>query len=129
MITIFICQLPRGALMPEVMGAIVGWSAWSAAIAALAGWLTAKATLRFNRDKLQREFQLEFATETALRALLADGNHTLRSFAKIKHHLPGFADDDALRIHLISAGAVCFRSESGEEMWGLLERHKGQAFK
>lgn len=32
----------------DVIGSILGWSAWSAVIGALAGWLTARATLRFN---------------------------------------------------------------------------------
>lgn len=115
--------------IPDVIGSILGWSAWSAVIAALAGWLTARATFRFNRDKLRREFQLEFATEAALQALLNDGEYAMRSFSKIKHHLPAFADDNDLRLHLIRAGAVCFRSNSGEEMWGLLDKHKGEAFK
>ncbi len=67
--------------------------------------------------------------EAALQALLAEGNYEMRSFAKIKHHLPGFESDNDLRRHLIRAGAVSFVGGSGEEMWGLLDKHKGQTFK
>ncbi len=91
---------------------------------------TTLLTLRFNRQKLRREFQLEFATEAAIRALLMSEEYEMRSFEKIKRHLPGFKNDDDLRLHLIRAGAVCFTNqESGEELWGLLEKHKGKAFK
>ena len=87
-------------------------------------------TLRFNREKLRREFQLEFATEASIRALLMSEEYEMRSFGKIKRHLPGFKGDDDLRLHLIRAGAVCFMNqESGEELWGLFEKHKGKAFK
>ena len=98
----------------------------SAAVAFGTTWLT----LRFNRQKLRREFQLEFATEAAIQVLLMSEEYEMRSFEKIKHHLPGFKGDDDLRLHLIRAGAVCFMNEeSGEELWGLLEKHKGKAFK
>lgn len=107
---------------------VLAWSLWSALISGGISWGTAKATLRFNREKLRREFQLEFATEAAIKSLLSDGDYKMRSFTKIKHHLPGFGDDD-LRRHLIRAGAVCFTSETDSEMWGLLEHHKGEAFK
>jgi hypothetical protein len=114
-------------------GAILGWSAWSAVIAGLVAWVTARGTIQFNREKLQREFQLEFATEAALKALLNADKYKMRSFKRIKHHLPGFASDDDLRLHLIRAGAVCFAGEpgndaAGDEMWGLLEKHRGEAF-
>jgi hypothetical protein len=113
----------------QMLASILGWGAWSAVIAGVVAWLTAQQTIRFNRDRMKREFQLEFATEAALKALLSEGAYAMRSFAKIKHHLPGFADDDDLRRHLIRAGAVCFTGASGNEMWGLLEKHKGEAFK
>jgi hypothetical protein len=76
-----------------MLGEILGWGAWSAVIAGTVAWLTARGTIRFNREKLQREFQLEFATEAALKALLNAGEYKMRSFERIKHHLPGFADD------------------------------------
>lgn len=108
---------------------ILTWSAWSALIAAITACATTFVTLRFNRDRLRREFQLEFATEAALQALLLDGEYKMRTFTKIKHHLPAFSEDNDLRLHLIRAGAVCFYDNDGEELWGLLSRHKGEAFK
>jgi hypothetical protein len=107
---------------------ILSWSAWSAVIAAIAAYCTTNATLRFNRDRMRREFQLDFATEAALQALLADGKYEMRSFSKIKRHLPAFSEDNDLRLHLIRAGAVCFYGDDGEEFWGLLSRHKGKSF-
>ena len=99
---------------------------WCAVVAVGTAWLT----FRFNREKFRREFQLEFATETAIRALLMSEEYKMRSFEKVKRHLPGFKGDDDLRLHLIRGGAVCFMNkESGEELWGLLEKHKGKAFK
>ena len=108
--------------------AVLGWSLWSAVVAGGVAWITSAATIRFSREKLQREFQLEFATEAALKALLRADKYKMRSFDRIKHHLPGFADND-LRLHLIRAGAVCFTGPPGDEMWGLLEKHQGEAFK
>ncbi|HUO11794.1 MAG TPA: hypothetical protein VMU37_03470, partial [Caulobacteraceae bacterium] len=69
-------------------GAILEWGTWSAIIAGLVSWVTARGTIQFNREKLQREFQLEFATEAALKALLNAGEYKMRSFKRIKHHLP-----------------------------------------
>jgi hypothetical protein len=112
-----------------MLTSLLGWAAWSAVISGISAWLVTSRTISFNREKMRREFQLEFATEAALRSLLADGNYEMRSFAKIKHHLPGFADDNDLRRHLIRAGAVSFMNGTNEEMWGLLEKHKGVAFK
>jgi hypothetical protein len=117
------------ARLAEMLSSILGWTAWSAVIAAIAGWRTAACMIRASRERLRREFRLEFATEAALQALLADGDYEMRSFAKIKRHLPGFESDNHLRRHLIRAGAVSFVNGSGEEMWGLLERHKGETFK
>lgn len=111
------------------------WSAFfsstvtAAVVSGIVGWLTSYWTNRFNREKMQREFKLEFATETALKVLLMDGDYEMRSFSKIKNYLPGFVDDNDLRRHLIRAGAVCFTGKGELEMWGLLEKHKGKAFK
>lgn len=109
--------------------ALIGPAVVAAAVSGIVAWLTTRQTISFNQEKMGREFKLEFATEAAIRVLLSDGTYKMRSFAKIKHHLPGFEKDDDLRRHLIRAGAVCFTGASEEEMWGLLEKHKGEAFK
>lgn len=107
---------------------VIQWIAWPAIVSAGASWLTTKATINHQRERLRREFQLEFATEAAIKALLIDGQYEMRSFDKIKRHLPGF-DDNELRRYLIRSGAVSFAKTDGTELWGLLERHKGEAFK
>lgn len=61
------------------------------------------------RDRLAADFKLEFATETAIKALLASGSHDMRTFERIKGYLPGFADDNELRRMLIRAGGVSFK--------------------
>ncbi|MDK9695630.1 MAG: hypothetical protein OEL76_04505 [Siculibacillus sp.] len=109
--------------------AFTGPTVVAALVSGVVAWLTTRLTISFNREKMEREFKLEFATEAAIRVLLSDGTYNMRSFSKIKHHLPGFEKDDELRRYLIRAGAVCFTNESEDEMWGLLVRHKGEAFK
>ncbi len=74
-------------------------------------------------DRLRREFQLEFASEHAARALLEDQRWVQRSFDVIKHHLGGFEDEE-LRKLLVRAGAIRFTSRSGTELWGLLNRNR-----
>lgn len=108
---------------------ILSWGAWSAVIAGIVSCITTRATLGFNRERLKREFRLEFATEAAIRALLSVGTYEMRTFDKIKHHLPGLTDDNELRRYLIRAGAVSFKRGDGTELWGLLEKHEGAAFK
>lgn len=102
---------------------------FSALLPALVAFGTTWLTLRQNREKLRREFQLEYATEAALRKLLESDEYAMRAFDKIKYHLPGFRDDNELRLHLIRAGAVCFESRELGEVWGLLDRHHGRAFR
>lgn len=111
-----------------VIGAILKWGAWPALVAGVVSLLTAKATIKSQRERLQREFQLEMAMEKAILALLTDGNYEMRSFEKIKFRLHGFDHDNELRQYLIRAGAVRFNLADGSEGWGLLEMHKGQAF-
>jgi hypothetical protein len=83
----------------------------------------AQAKLSQESERLRREFQLEFAAETAARALLDDPRWKLRTFDTIKRHLGGFEDDE-LRKLLVRAGAIRFRGPEGEELWGLLDRNK-----
>lgn len=108
--------------------AILNWGLWPAIVAGGVSWLTTKVTINSQRERLRREFQLEMATETAIRALLNDGTYSMRSFEKIKYHLHGLEEAE-LRRYLIRAGAVRFTMSDGSEGWGLLEKHKGQAFK
>ena len=111
-----------------VVDATLKWGLWSAIIAGIVSVLTTGATLKLQREKLRRDFQLEAATETAIKALLNDGTYSMRSFDKIKYHLHGFEENE-LRQYLIRAGAVRFTMNDGSEGWGLLEKHRGQAFK
>lgn len=101
----------------------------SAFLSAFVALATTWLTLRYSREKLRREFQLEYATEAALRKLLESDDYEMRAFDKIRHHLPGFRDDNELRLYLIRAGAVRFQSQELGEVWGLLDRHYGKAFK
>ena len=81
-----------------------------------------QAKLDQEAHRLRREFALEFAAETAARALLEDERWPMRSFETIRRHLGGFENDD-LRELLVRAGAVRFTSNEGEELWGLLKRN------
>ncbi|WP_447763392.1 hypothetical protein [Sphingopyxis panaciterrae] len=113
----------------STFGAILKWAVWPAIVAGFVSWRTTKATINSQAERLRREFQFELATETAIRALLNDGTYSIRSFDKIKYHLHGFDDDNELRRYLIRAGAVRFTMNDSSEGWGLLDKHKGQAFK
>lgn len=69
------------------------------------------------REKVRDELKLEYSVETAIIHLLKNPSYKIRSFAKIKHRLRGFEDDE-LRKALVRAGAV--RNKDDDEMWGLL---------
>ena len=87
------------------------------------------ATLKaqFERElaeqKSRFDNRLEFAAENVARQLMMDPQWRLRSFDLIKHHLGGFEDNDLRRI-LVRAGAIRFSSNSGAELWGLIERNR-----
>jgi hypothetical protein len=81
-----------------------------------------RANLDQAAERLRREFQLEFAAETAAKALLEDATWPLRTFATIENHLGGFKEDE-LRQLLVRAGAVRFFGRGGKELWGLLSRN------
>lgn len=72
------------------------------------------------RQRMRREFQLQFSAEAVIRKLLLHKRWALRSFSQIKHHLGGFSDDELRRL-LVQAGALRFDA-GGKEMWGLFER-------
>ncbi len=84
------------------------------------------------KDELQADLELhnekirtEFMAEQVARKLLEVKRWPLRSFAIIKHHLGGFSDDE-LRQILVKTGAIRFKSKSGHELWGLIERNKNK---
>ncbi|HEX8166252.1 MAG TPA: hypothetical protein VF601_10760 [Beijerinckiaceae bacterium] len=100
---------------PQAVAAVV------AAITALVtAMLTGLITFFVAERKLRRDFGVEFAAEKLAYDLMMT-EWRLRSFDLIKLHLGGF-EDDALRKLLVRAGAIRFRSKSGYELWGLLQR-------
>lgn len=82
--------------------------------------LATGSALFLARQKMEREYRLQFRSETIIRKLLSHEQWALRSFDVIKHHIGGF-EDDALRQLLVQAGALRFEAK-GKEMWGLFER-------
>lgn len=97
-------------------------AAISGVIALIVAIFTSLLTNYATRQKLLRDYKLDFAAETVARQLLKDKEWRLRSFSVIKHHLGGF-EDDALRQVLVKAGAIRFTSKKGVELWGLLDRN------
>lgn len=87
--------------------------------------LAAVVTVVLAERKLRRDYRLEFAAEAVARNLLSHPDWELRSLDAIRQRFGGF-DDDELRRILMRAGAVRFRSGTGAEMWGLLERNRGR---
>ena len=91
-------------------------------IAVVTAGITSWAAFKFEARKLRREYLLEHQSERVAKQLLSVDRWPLRSFAILRHHIGGFDDDD-LRNILVRAGAVRFKSKSGHELWGLLERN------
>lgn len=73
--------------------------------------------------RLRKEFQLHDSAARVVHALLSNPKWRLRSFKIIRHHLGGF-DDKELRQLLVRTGAIRFKSKSGEEVWGLIDRNE-----
>ena len=95
---------------------------WQAVpVALVTALITSLVTIGLAERKLRRDFRLEYAAETVARQLMQHKDWRLRSFRVIKHHLGGFSDDE-LRQILVRSGAIRFTSQSGNELWGLLER-------
>ena len=95
----------------------------SVIVALLTSILTSLITIHLSRQRLEREYQLEFATEKVAHELMNHPEWTKRSFMVIKHHLHGFEDDE-LRKTLIRAGAIRFEDpKNRKELWGLLSRN------
>ncbi len=93
------------------------------AVSLVSGAIGGCATYFVQERKLKREYQLHDAAERAAQTLLADPTWRLRTFKVIRHHLGGFEEDELRKI-LVRSGAVRFRSKSGFELWGLLERNR-----
>lgn len=97
---------------------------WVAAVISVVGaFLTALYVANRERAKLREEMKLDYSIEAAIHALLSNPNYQKRSLKKIKHHLRGFDNENALRQALIRAGAVAFSGQGDEEMWGLISRN------
>ncbi len=92
-------------------------------LALASGALSGYATYRVQERKLRKEYQLQDSAQRVTHLLLAESKWPLRSFKVIRHHLAGF-EDDALRQLLVRAGAIRFKSKSGEELWGLIDRNR-----
>ena len=70
--------------------------------------------------RLAEEFGVERSVESALRHFLGLYHLPYRSFQMIRHHIGGF-ESNALRKHLVRAGAVRFMAADGTELWALRE--------
>ncbi len=99
-------------------------------VAIFAGWISYIASERktakeigLSEKRLRRDYQLEFSTEAVVKQLLSIDRWKLRTFDEIKRRLKGLEENE-IRKALIRAGAVCFRSDDDEEMWGLIERNR-----
>lgn len=108
--------------MPDAAMGVPGFIV-TALVSVLCAGITAAATVWLSERKLQREHRLDFAAEGVAHALLMDRRWRLRSFTVIQHHLGGFTED-GLRQILVRAGAIRFKSKTGKELWGLLERNR-----
>lgn len=112
-VTVFRCsrsRLREGNL--EMLETIV--------IAAATSLLATVSALFLAKQRMEREFRLQFQSETIIRKLLKHPQWALRSFDTIKHHIGGFEDEE-LRRTLVQSGALRFYVQE-KEMWGLFER-------
>jgi hypothetical protein len=95
----------------------------SAVTAVVAAVVTGLITFALQERKLRAELRTEFMAEQAARALLENERWSKRSFEEISRRLRGFEEDDLRKI-LVRAGAVCFESSEGRELWGLISRNR-----
>lgn len=103
--------------MPDV-------SPWvTIAVSLLSGGIAGFVAYLVQEQRLRKTYKLEDRAEEVARALLSVKKWPLRSFKVIRHHLGGFEDAELRKI-LVRAGAIRFKSKSGEELWGLVERNK-----
>ena len=92
--------------------------------------LTSLVALAIQERRLRRDFELdrervrtEFMAEQVARELLESERWQMRTFEAIEQRLGGFEKDKLRRI-LVRAGAVRFRGDQGQELWGLLSRNR-----
>lgn len=86
--------------------------------------IVALFTSLLSRERLRQEFALEFAAETAVKALLRDPEWKCRTFETIKKRLGGFEEVELRRL-LVRAGAIrAYRDNDGAEIWGLASRNR-----
>lgn len=95
------------------------------ALSIIGGSLSGYASYRIQERKLQKEFQLQDSAQRVAYELLSNPDWPLRSYKVIRHHLGGFVDDELRKI-LVRTGAIRFKSKSGEELWGLVERNRNR---
>lgn len=81
-----------------------------------------KTDILLATEKLQREHKLDYAAERVAHDLLSNEKWRWRSFRVIRHYLGGFTDDELRKI-LVRSGAIRTMTQSGSEVWGLLERN------
>jgi hypothetical protein len=93
------------------------------AISLISGLLGGYASYRLQERKLKKKYQLQDSAERVAHELLSDTEWRLRSFKVIRHHLGGFEEDELRKI-LVRAGAIRFKSRSGYELWGLIDRSR-----
>lgn len=96
---------------------------WAAVVGGAAGLCTGLVSARIEHKRMRREFALQDKAEAAAKELLNSDQWTKRSFHAIKERLGGFEDNELRKI-LVAAGAVRFRSQDGEELWGLIGRNQ-----
>ncbi|MCZ6676545.1 MAG: hypothetical protein O7E52_04770 [Candidatus Poribacteria bacterium] len=102
----------------------------SAITAAITAILTGTIAFLIQERRLRRDFALdreklrtEFMAEQVAKELLESDRWEKRSFDAIKSRLGGFSDDELRKI-LVRAGAVRFRGQNAEELWGLMSRNR-----
>jgi hypothetical protein len=79
----------------------------------------------FSERKHRADHVVDRKVAALLRELLSTAKWKTRTFKSLRKHCKGLSDDE-LRKALISVGAVCLESTSGDELWGLLDRVRDQ---
>ncbi|WP_166038490.1 hypothetical protein [Sphingosinicella sp. YJ22] len=102
-------------LSPQAVAALIALG--GVIVSAIVSFVTA-------RERLIAERRLEIAAHRTIHKILRQTRWRMRTFSAIQHHLPGFEDNE-LRKLLVAAGAVAFRNEKDQELWGLIDANRG----